>query len=105
MVIFNVPYIKPRRNRNGAVRCYWVRPGFKAKRLPDDERERIKQAQDLNALTSQGVLDQKAPKVLPPDQDKTAFAYWVRQFLASETFAKMAENTKRGYRREAEGLA
>ena len=41
-------YAQSRRNRNGKIRYYWVRPGYPIVRLPDDRAKRVALVDRLN---------------------------------------------------------
>lgn len=109
-MLADVPYVKPRRNKNGTVRWYWVRPGFKTQRLKGTAIQIALKAAELNERAQAGDATLRPrPKALKPEQDPLSLAYWVkdpeRGYLVSGRFKGMAYNSRKGYRREAERMA
>ena len=91
-----MPYIRERANKDGSVRHYWIRPGFKMEALPDDETERAIKAIMLNRDADKGL--RRATATLPAEEDPRMFAYWVEAYQKSDPFAALSASSKKSYR-------
>lgn len=84
-------YVTARRNRDGSLRFYWIRPGQPRVRLPDDESKRIKRATELNEeADGGGTMHASAPG---------SVAWAVEHYRRSESFTKRSASTRRAYGR------
>ncbi len=88
-------YIVEKRNRNGASRWYWQRPGFPTKRLPDDEGERLEAATALNQRADAEKLGEG--RAVEPEFGSIAWA--VDEYRKSPKFTGKATETRRRYER------
>jgi integrase len=95
MVRVDVPYIRSRRNRDGTLRWYWIRPGFELVTLPDDEDDRLIRAMELNRDADRGVRRKR--KVLSPEENPACLAFWVEEYRKSEGFAALAASSRKNY--------
>ena len=88
-------YVVKKRNRNGASRWYWQRPGFPTKRLPDDEAERLKVLSVLNERADA----EKRGEGRPAEPEFGTIAWAVEEYRKSPKFTKKAAATRRLYER------
>lgn len=100
-MLANVPYISARANRDGSKRWYWVRQGYSARRLPDDESARLAQALEWNRQADAGQL---APKPASPPQIGDTVAWYVDHYERSAAYRDLAPSTRKNYRRQLEAL-
>lgn len=85
--VYRMRYVTSRRNRDGTVRWYWQRPGFKVARLPDDEAARVRMVTQLNA-------DADNPK---KEARKGTIAWGIERWQASDKYKDLADTSKRIY--------
>lgn len=91
-MLTNVPYVEPRRNKDGSVRYYWRRRGFKLERLPADEPAAVGRAIELNDLADRGLGPRK-----PIATGPGTVADYLDEYEHSDAFAALAASTRRGY--------
>jgi len=94
-------YIVEKRNRNGASRWYWQRPGFPTKRLPDVEVERLKAVSALNERADA----EKRGDHGPAEPDFGSIAWALEEYHKSPKFMGKAAATRRAYERWMISLA
>ncbi len=100
-MLVRMRYTVEKKNRNGASRWYWQRPGFPTKRLPDDEVERLKV---LSALNERADAE-KHGEGRPTEPDFGSIAWAVAEYRKSPKFAGKAVKTRRVYERWMISLA
>ena len=88
-------YVVKKRNRNGASRWYWQRPGFPTKRLPDVEVERLK---SLSVLNERADAEKRGDHG-PAEPDFGSIAWAVAEYRKSPKFTGKATETRRRYER------
>lgn len=91
-----MPYIRERINRDGSVRHYWIRPGFKIIALPADEDERNIKAMRLNQDAKKGL--RRAVAHIRPEDNPLLFSYWIERYQKAEAFGELAKSSKESYR-------
>lgn len=94
-MLVRMRYIVEKRNRNGASRWYWQRPGFPTKRLPDSEVERLKAVAALNERADA----EKQGEGRPAEPEFGSIAWAVDKYRASKKFTGKAAGTRRVYER------
>src|ERR1044071_7007034 len=105
MAIVNVRYVAERKNRDGSLRRYWMRPGFDAVRLPGSGW--AERAEHLNNEADAGRYPRRKAKAKMQVRVNTV-AYWCDLYEnTTETsvgvarpFASLAYNTRKNYLRQ-----
>ena len=100
-MLVRMRYIVEKRNRNGASRWYWQRPGFPTKRLPDDEVDRLKA---LSALNERADAEKRG-EGRPAEPAFGSIAWAVEEYRKSPKFTGKAAATRRLYERYMLSLA
>lgn len=85
-----IRYVTRRRNKSGAVRWYWQRPGHRTVRLPDNPVERDTQALHLNAQA-----DARQSDPLP----RGSIGWVAKKYRDSDDYAALAPGTTKYYKR------
>ena len=86
-------YVVAKPNRDDSTRWYWQRPGFPTRRLPDDEIERVKAANQFNARADA----EKRAEPVEPEYGTIAWA--IDKHRASEDWAGLASKSRKVYER------
>src|SRR4051794_9570111 len=105
MVAVNVRYVVERKNGDGSLRRYWLRPGYDALRLP--EAGWVERAEHLNNEADAGRHPKRKARVKAPVNINTV-GYWCDLYEnTTETsvgvarpFASLAYNTRKNYLRQ-----
>ncbi len=85
-------YAQSRRNRNGKIRYYWVRPGYPIVRLPDDRAKRVALVDRLN--------DQADRDKAKKDNTEQGEVDWlIDRYKDSDRYADLAPESRRVYER------
>jgi len=105
MVAVNVRYVVERRNKDGSIRRYWVRPGYETVRLP--KAGWVEQAETLNNKADAGAQPRRKVRGRAPPGYGTV-GYWCDLYeTTSEAsvgvarpFQSLALNTRKNYLRQ-----
>ena len=88
-MLVRMRYVVEKRNRNGASRWYWQRPGFPTKRLPENEAERLTVLAALNERAD--AKKRGEGRAAEPDFGTIAWA--IEEYRKSPKFAGKAAST------------
>lgn len=106
MVAVNVRYVVERRNRDGGVRRYWVRPRYDTVRLPDQGWAEA--AERLNNEADAGQRQKRQVRGKAAAQGLGTVRYWCTLYEntseasvgVARPFAGLAANTRKNYLRQ-----